>query len=126
MLKLIDNFSYKYIDTKYVFCITNPIKPKLFNTSFFSVPYISQNNKIKTNVLIAYNKKDTCDYQVNKLNKYCDKDKDNISSFQIDLQEFKYIGGVMNIPIVVIIDDKSLHYNIYYHYKQKNDILILK
>lgn len=125
-MKLVNNFSYKYVNTKNVFCITGKIKPKYFDTTFLSIPYTSTDNKIETNVLVSYTDKNICNKEIIKLNKDL-KLKDDINLFEITLDEFKYMGIIMNIPIVVIINDKLDNiYEIYYHYKEKNSNNILK
>lgn len=127
MIKLTKNFSYKYVNNKNVFCITSKIRPKYFDTQFLSIPYVSNDNIISTNVLISYTDKNLCNREIIRLNKDLILN-DDINLLEIKLEELKYMGFIMNIPIVVIIDDKVDNdmYEIYYYYKEKSKNILHK
>jgi hypothetical protein len=124
MFKLNNNYTHRFIDSKKIYSITNNINSKIFYKNFLSVPYKSDSCNIDTNVLIGFNnEKYTNDY-LEHANIYF---KNEAELFKIDLDEFKYIGSLMNIPIVVIINKEYNIYNdeydIYYHYKDKYEIM---
>jgi hypothetical protein len=52
---------------------------------------------------------------------------DRIVPFQVSLDDVKYMGAIMNIPLIVVIGDvrskgSNGMYEIYYHYKTKAEL----
>lgn len=59
-------------------------------------------------------------------------DVPEVCSIKLDLDEFKYLGILMNLPVIIILNDhdenvlrEHIHYDIYYHFKRRNDYDIL-
>jgi len=112
MINLSNNYSYKYFNNNKIFCITinnniNGIKSRSIHNSYYSVPYKSQDNKINSNVLIGFNNKEICIQKVTELNN-SDLNYNNIELKEIDLIDMKYLGTLMNLPIVIILDEINI------------------
>lgn len=110
MIKLINNYTYRFKHPKRVYCITNnrPLSSSAQKT-FLSVPFISSDQKIETNVLIAFSDKLLCDDHVNSLNQV---DCIHAHSFEIDIDDFRYMGKQISLPIAIILEKKADIYDI--------------
>lgn len=128
MFKLNNNYTHKFVNSKSIYTITNNINSRVFYKNFLSIPYKSKENisNIDTNVLIGFNNEKYSNDYLNHCNNIYFKDQE-ASLFKIDMDEFKYIGSLMNIPVVVIINNEydiyNNEYDIYYYYKGKEELM---
>lgn len=123
MLKFYNNFTHKFIDDKKIISITNNNTSKIVFKNFLSIPYKSDIQKIDTNVLVGFIDKN---YSIQYLEYINNKFNYNAYLHEIELDEFKYIGSLMNLPIVVVINnnynDKD-NYDLFYYFKNKKKIM---
>jgi hypothetical protein len=121
MLKFYNNYSHKFINSKKVYSITNNNHHKIFYRDFLSIPYKSDIEKIDTNVLLGFNNESYCKLYIEKINTEFNY---NVSLINIEFDDFKYIGKLMNIPIVIILNesykDKDDAYELFYFFRDKN------
>lgn len=122
MLKFYNNFTHKYIDDKKIISITNDNVQKIISKNFLSLQYKSDSYKIDTNVLVGFRDKN---YSIQYLDYINKKFNYNANMHEIELDEFKYLGSLMNLPIVVILNDNyndnDNKYDIFYHFKDIKD-----
>jgi phosphotransferase system IIB component len=124
MIKILDNYTYKFINRKHVYCISD-CKTKTFSTTkYYSIPHVSKETGLINNALIGFANIKQCTGCVRELRK--DFSSSEIIPIKVKLEDLKYMGSVMNLPVVVIIDealgyDLARTYEIYYHYKGKPD-----
>jgi hypothetical protein len=117
MIKLQGNFSYRYVNLKSVYLISNskPTKSTLMN--YYSVPHTPQQiGSLTNNVLLGFEKESLCLDSIGEL-KVNLKDE-SIIAVCMPIDEAKYIAQLMGIPIVVIINkkikDKQLQYEVHF------------
>jgi len=119
-----NNYSHKFINTKKIIAITNNTHRRDMCKNFLSIPYKSSAYNINTNVLVGFNNEE---YSKKYLEHINTEMKYDARLYDIELDEFKYIGSLMNIPIVVVLNDVydvNNNYEIFYHYKHKNDLIM--
>jgi len=124
MLKFYNNFTHKFIDDKKIISITNNKSANLISKNFLSIHYKSDIQKIDTNVLVGFSDKN---YSTQYLNHINTKFNFNAYLHEIELDEFKYMGALMNLPIVIIINQDyhidNDNYDIFYYFKNKKEIM---
>jgi hypothetical protein len=125
MFKLNNNYTHKFIDCKKIYTITHNSQSKILYKQFLSIQYKPDLYNTNNNVLIGFNNETYTKEYLKDINK--NYSKNHAELFKIDLDEFKYIGALMNIPVVIILNTKYTIYNneyeIYYHYKNKYEIM---
>jgi len=124
MLKFYNNFTHKFIDKKKIISITNNNRTEIVYKSFLSTHYKSDIQKIDTNVLVGFADKN---YSIQYLNYINNNFNYNAHLYEIELDEFKYIGSLMNLPIVVVINDNYYNdkdnYDLFYYFKNKKEVM---
>ena len=124
MLKFYNNFTHKFIDKKKIISITNNNRTETVYKTFLSSHYKSDIQKIDTNVLVGFVDKN---YSIQYLNYINNNFNYNAHLHEIELDEFKYIGSLMNLPIVVVINDAYYsdkdNYDLFYYFKNKKEIM---
>ena len=117
MLKFYNNFTHKFIDKKKIISITNNNRTEIVYKSFLSTHY-------NTNVLVGFADKN---YSIQYLNYINNNFNYNANLYEIELDEFKYIGSLMNLPIVVVINDNYYNdkdnYDLFYYFKNKKEVM---
>lgn len=118
MIQLRNNYSYKFTNAKHVYCIVQDRNVRSPHYSLYSVPHTTIHTT--SNVLIGFVDPKFCDNISRMLQeKQCSKD---IAPARIELDEFKYIGNMMNLPVVVIINKHEgalpEQFELYYHFKK--------
>ena len=87
-------------------------------------PLKSDIQKIDTNVLVGFADKN---YSIQYLNYINNNFNYNANLYEIELDEFKYIGSLMNLPIVVVINDNYYNdkdnYDLFYYFKNKKEVM---
>ena len=124
MMKLVNNYTYRYHNPKKVYCITDNNVISMQQKTYFTIPYISkrqQGQQIDQNVLLAYSDMDMCIQQVNYL--MATTKNENIISVQTELTDLRYISKQMGVPVVVVlgIDKNTGLYDIYLDYLRYDD-----
>lgn len=124
MLKFYNNFNHKFIYDKKIISITNNNTPRIVSKNFLSIHYKSDIQKIDTNVLVGFRDKN---YSIQYLDYINRQFNYNAHLHEIELDEFKYMGSLMNLPIVVIMNDNyndsNNDYDIFYYFKNKKDVM---
>jgi hypothetical protein len=124
MLKFYNNFNHKFIYDKKIISICSNNTPKIVSKNFLSIHYKSDIQKIDTNVLVGFVDKNYSSQYLNYIN---NKFNYNAHLHEIELDEFKYIGSLMNLPIVVVMNDNyndtNNDYDIFYYFKNKKDVM---
>jgi hypothetical protein len=106
----IKNFNYKFYNKEHIYTITKP-NLKLPKKQYLSVPYYG---KEITNVITGFDNYDLCSCYL----------RDNYVIEKINLDEFKYIGSIINLPVVIILNISSNNvFEIYYSHKRYKDLL---
>lgn len=115
MIKIFhNNFSFKFVkDNIKIYSITNK------NSNFSSRTHLSiplKTDNIDTSVLISFNKKNQALDYINILNHeyYLNNKVNFIELYETNLEDFKYIGNIIHMPIVIILDTIDNNYDIYY------------
>lgn len=120
MLKLVNNYTYRFHNPKKVFCITDNNIISTQQKTYFTVPYVSQKqsqtDSIDMNVLLAYVDRDMCSDHIRELRK-CTNNM-NIVPFKTDLSDLRVLSKQMGLPVVVILNKnkKTGQYEIYLDY----------
>lgn len=124
MIKLLNNYRYRYTNPEYVYCISKQTSIKQEKSIFYSIPHIPKEQEIKTNVLVGF----VDQRMAIKTSRFLQKrfNSPEITTLKITTNDFKYISFIMNMPIIIIMNkydvDTPVKYDLYYYYKRDKDI----
>jgi hypothetical protein len=122
MIKFRGNYSYRYVNMKHVYLISNSKPYQSTKMNFYTVPYTSQEVGSSTNnVIVGFKNRDVCMDLVKNLNELVIEEQVIAVCFSID--EAKYIASLMKIPLVILLDIKEVnntkHYEIHYSFERQ-------
>ena len=107
MIKLHNNYSFKFTKTKHVYCI---LEKKVLNTSRGAFYSVSKDNTKR--VLLGYENENICIQNTHRLRHAMNNPE--ITYTKINLDDIKYIARLMKLELAVIIAEHNDSYEIYY------------
>lgn len=115
MIKFQANFSYRYINMKSVYLLSNSKPNKSTLMHYYSVPHTSQQiGSLPNNVLLGFQNESLCMKVMEEMQQV----HQPIIAVCVPFDEAKYIAELMRMPIAVILDTKidkeELHYEIHF------------
>lgn len=117
MIRFQGNFSYRYVNLKSVYLISNSKPTKSTLMHYYSVPHTPQQVGSRArNVLLGFEKESLC---LNSLEELKNSLKDDqIIAVCMSFDEAKKIANLMGMPIVIIINKKfkgdQVKYELYF------------
>lgn len=125
MITLNDNYSYKYTNSKNIYCISRTRTHHLTKVVYYTIPHTKKGVIATPNAILGFTELRPCIRCVEHLRHIHEDDR--IVPFQVSLEDVKYMGAIMNLPLVVVIGDVRKKdsdgtYEIYYHYKNRTEL----
>lgn len=125
MITLNDNYTYKFTNSKHVYCISRARTHHLTKVVYYTIPHVKKSTTDIPNAILGFTDLKPCIRCVEQLRNMHEDDR--IVPFQVSLDDVKYMGAIMNIPLIVVIGDvrskgSNGMYEIYYHYKTKAEL----
>ena len=118
MIQLKSNFSYRYVNLKSVYLISNT------NKSYFSVQHTSQQVNSRTNnVLLGFARQPDCLDTIKDMQNL--HQEDHLIAVCLPFDDVKHIAGLLRMPLAVIVDkkveDDATQYEL--HFMQKESLI---
>ena len=107
MIALHNNYSFKFSDTKHVYCILAKKPLNIARAAFYSV---SKDNTKR--VILGYTNENTCIRDTNRLKVMLNEPE--ITCEKMPLEDVKYIASLMKMELAVILCENNDKYEIYY------------
>ena len=121
MLKLKGNYSYRYVDVKKVYVISNSKPNHSTKMHYYSVPHTPIEQSVTNNVVIGFIRQQYCFDALTEIQSAHPDASLCIASLPFD--ELKYISSLLKMPVVVVVDKRiendELRYEIFFVPYQK-------